>query len=283
MDNILITAGTGKVGREASKQLLDKGINFKAGTRNPENVTKVGLPAENAVKFSFEDSGTWENALSNVNKVFIILPSSLPGAEINVMKFLDSAVTSGVKNIVLMSAMGADKMDTPLRKIEKHIENSGIDFTIIRPSWFMQNFVTFHLDMIKNSNSIFLPCGNGKSGFIDARDIAATGIESLMNKDHSGKAYNLTGSQSLDHNKVAEIISKAAGKEVKYVDVPDDAAREGMLQAGMPDQYVSFMIMLYNGVKAGYSDIVTPDVKTVLGREPISFEQFANDYADFWK
>ncbi len=169
---------------------------------------------------------------------------------------------------------------------EKVIEESGIPFTFLRASGFMPNFVNFFGSSIKSQGSFYIPAGDGKIGFVDVRDIASVGVKVLtddQNDRHNGKAYSLTGPEALSYGEAAEIISKEIGKKISYVNIPEEAARKGMKEVGMDDWLINSMIELYAIVRAGYGSNLSSDVEELTGKKPISFSQFAREYAESFK
>jgi uncharacterized protein YbjT (DUF2867 family) len=174
------------------------------------------------------------------------------------------------------------------RQEEKIIEESGIPFTFLRPVGFMQNFVNFFGQTIRNQNSFYLPAGDGKVSFIDVRDIASVAVKILLsNKDgfnhHMGKAYSLTGDELLTYRQAAEILSKEVGKKISYVNISDENARKAMKGNGMQDWLIDGMIELYSIIREGHATQITNTVEQILGQKPISFSQFAKEHAEFFR
>src|SRR5438132_13458638 len=161
--------------------------------------------------------------------------------------FVDAAKRGGVRHIVKLSAIGADASPPYTfgqwhRANEQHIRESGLAFTFLRPNSFMQNFITY---FPPRNGALYLPWGNGTASFVDTRDIASVAAEVLTSDGHKRKIYTLTGPRALGIADVARILSEAAGRELKYVDVPEDAARDGMLQAGLPQWQVEPIMELH--------------------------------------
>jgi uncharacterized protein YbjT (DUF2867 family) len=148
----------------------------------------------------------------------------------------------------------------------------------------MQNFNPgFLLPTIQEKGAIYLPTADAKSSFIDTRDIAAVAAVALTEDGHQGKEYTLTGAHALSYTEAAEIIAHVTGRKISYIAISDDDAREAMKSAGWPPEQVEFMIGLFNFVRQGWTASISPAVSSVLGREPIAFEQFARENADAWK
>ncbi len=276
-DKILVTGATGKVGSEILKQLIAKGADVRAGFHHPE---KANVTGAEVVAFDYSNPATVEAALVGVNKLFLMSPGNNAEQENRVT---DLAKKAGVKHIVKLSAAGVEANDnSPLRIAEKHIEASGVAYTFLRPSWFSQNFSTGQLENIR-AGEIRIPAGEGKTGFVDTRDIAAVAVAAFTEEGHANKAYIITGEKALDHFEVAAILSEAIGKEVRYEPITDEEFRAITTAQHWPQEIAETMSMLYGLVRNGWTSIVTNTVTEVLGRQPISFEQYAADHAEIWK
>lgn len=284
MEKILVVGATGNVGSLIVKELVEKGYKVKAAVRDYDKAKRVLGEEIELVKFSFEDSSTFKTALEDVSHVFLIAPPMSPNSDEVVGPFISAAKELGVKHITAMTAMGVDASDEiPYRKVELQIIAAGFSYSILRPNWFNQNFHTIYLDQIKNQGGIFLPVSDAKTSFIDVRDIAAVAVQTLIDPKHSTQEYTLTGSEAIDHTKAMKIISDEAGKEYNYTAISDEDFKNAMAEIGLPDNMTDFMLNIYGMVKAGYTEAVSNDVEKVLSRAPISFAQYAKDFADSWK
>jgi len=252
----------------------------RAGVRDQAKAKKE-LPDIALVPFDFENEKMFSAALEGVEKVFL-LPPLLPNQLELMNRFVDAAKRAGVGHIVKLSAIGIDD-ETPSTAIkwhgasERHIRESGVAFTFLRPNSFMQNFITY---FPPRNGAIYLPWGNGTASFVDTRDIANVAAKALTSDGHGGRIYTLTGPATLGIAEVALILSEVAGREFKYVDVPGAAARDGMLQAGMPPWQVELVLELHAINKQNRWSAVTSDVEKVTGTPPTDFAQFARDHAD---
>jgi len=279
---ILVIGASSKVGAALVELLAEAGEAVRAASRTV--LTGLAAKAEH-VTFDYDDAGTWDGALKGVDRVYVVArPADLEADQV-VNPFVDKAVAAGVKRIVLMTALGVDASDDiPLRKAELHLMAQPIEHVILRPTWFDQNFsVGFIGDSIRSAGGFYLPAEDAKVGFIDARDIAAVAAKALTEDGHAGRIYPLTGGQALTHTDAATIISDVAGKDITYTSVPEDDARKGLRSQGWPEPAVEYMITLFSQIRAGAAANTTDTVQQVLGRAPISFEQFARDNADSWR
>lgn len=218
-----------------------------------------------------------------MDKAFFLSPPGYTRQDRLLIPLIDQAKTSGLKKVVLMTAMGANAVDTaPMRIAELHLEKSGIPFNIIRPNWFMQNFNTFWIKGILEQNRIFLPVANAKGSFIDARDIAAVAGQLLDSSRFDGQEFDLTGSEAFDHDQVAEVLSTVTTRKITYESITSEAMSQSLREAGVPSDYADFLIMILTFFKESYSARVTDSVEEIIGRKPIALTQYAKDYRGSW-
>ena len=279
---ILVTGATGNVGKCVVDVAVEKGFRVKAAARHPEKV-----PAERNVqpaRLDYDAPHSVDTALAGVNRVFLVAPPLDPEAPKKLQPVIDKARALHIEQIVFVSAFGADHSEqAPLRVIERALMNSGVNYTILRPNFFMENFSAgFAVPMIKNTGGIYLAAGDGKTSFISAKDIA-TVAGAAFAKNLVGEAYNLTGPAALDHTEVARIISEAAGRKIEYHAISEEAMMKNARGMGVPEGAVQYLKILYSVVRAGYSAPVTDDVKRVTGKEPTTFEAFAKAHKAAWK
>jgi uncharacterized protein YbjT (DUF2867 family) len=278
---VLVTGATGTIGRDVAKQLSGRGVSVRAGVRDKAKARKQFGADIALVPFDFENEKTFSKALEGVEKVFL-LPPLLPN-QLEVMNtFVDAAKRAGVRHIVKLSAIGVDDETQPTAikshgANERHIRESGVAFTFLRPNSFMQNFITY---FPPRNGAIYLPWGNGMASFVDTRDIASVAAKALTSDGHGGRIYTLTGPATLGIAEVALILSEVTGREFKYVDVPEAAARDGMLQAGVPPWQVELVLELHAVNKQNRWSAVTSDIEKITGTPPTDFAQFARDHAD---
>jgi uncharacterized protein YbjT (DUF2867 family) len=277
---VLVTGATGTIGRNVAKRLSERGVSVRAAVRDQAKARKE-LADLALTPFDFEDEKTFSGALEGVEKVFL-LPPLLPN-QLEVMnRFVDAAKRAGVRHIVKLSAIGVDDATQPTAvkwhsANEQHIRESGVAFTFLRPNSFMQNFVTY---FPPRNGAIYLPWGNGTASFVDTRDIASVAAKVLTSEGHGGRIYTLTGPARLGIAELAIILSQVTGREFKYVDLPEAAARDGMLQAGVPQWQVELVMELHAINKQNRWSAVTSDIEKVTGTPPTHFAQFARDHAD---
>ena len=285
-ETILITGATGTIGRELTKQLaLLDGVRVRAGVHSVvkgENLKR--LPHVEVVEMEFTKPESLHAAFTHADKVFMITPFT--DNQVEMAKILvDEAKRNGVKHLVKLSVLGADN-DQGIqiaewhREVEDYIVQSGIPYTFLRPASFMQNFVHFNSKSIQQENTIYIPIGDGKVSYIDSRDVAAVGVEVLTGTGHEGKTYDLTGSDALSVNEVANIMSEVTGKPVRFVDVPENAAKDAMEQEKVPEWMIAAILELNGAYKSGSGEYISDNVEALTGRHPHTFRQFVSDYKD---
>ncbi|MGB2692423.1 MAG: NAD(P)H-binding protein [Thermodesulfobacteriota bacterium] len=261
----LVLGGTGKTGRRIVSQLKDKGLEVRVGSRS-------GDP-----KFLWEDQSTWGPVLENVKSVYIAFYPDLavPGATDAIKAFSELAVKSGVTHLVLLSGRGEEEA----QRCEEIVKNSGADWTIVRTSWFAQNFSeAFMRDMVLEG-TLALPVGGVKEPFIDADDIADVAVAALTEEGHKGELYELTGPRLMTFSEAVEQISAATGLKVQFIDIPNEAFMSAMKAQGVPEDYVWLVNYLFTEVLDGRNEYVCDGVERALGRKARDFSEYAMNAA----
>jgi uncharacterized protein YbjT (DUF2867 family) len=274
---ILLTDPTGTVGNAVVKQLASSGQNIiRVAVDTKDKVDKLRY-ADEIANIDYTRPETIDAALNNVNRLFLRIPPSVEMVDIS-SSLIGEAKKNGIKFLVKLSTMGADlepgyTSGRLHRQIEKIIEESGIPYAFLRPNSFMQNFVTRSSQTIKNQNAFYLPAGDGKISFVDARDVAAVAVEVLTNNgsQHSNKVYDITGPEALSHNQVAEILSEETDRKISYVDISEEVARNEMKKMGVANWFIDNALELYNMYKSGSRTQMTNVVEQLTERKPISF------------
>ena len=165
------------------------------------------------------------------------------------------------------------------RDSEENIEASGLPYTFLRPNGFMQNLVNYNAGTIRSQNAFYGCQGNGAVSVVDIRDIAAVAVIVLAATGHEGKSYALTGGESLTNEQVAEKISRVAGRKISYVDLSAAEVKKGILFTGTSEWSADALIDLQRLYREGKASLVTDDIERLTRRKPITFDQFARDYA----
>jgi uncharacterized protein YbjT (DUF2867 family) len=269
---ILVIGSTGTIGTPLVKALLAKGESVKAASR-------TGKAAEGAegVRFDYTDASTYTDAFDGVDRLFLILAGGRLDAIDALTPVVEEAARRNVK-IVFLSVFGVDADDSiPYRQVELKIIASGAPYVILRPNWFADNFHTYWKAGIEHGQ-IAVPAGEGKSSFIDVRDIADSAAAALTSTAFDNKAFNLTGPKALSYGEAAAIISQAIGKPVGYSAVSDDVFIGILTGAGVPKDYAAFLASIFYPVREGWTSAVTGDVETLTGHAPRSLETYVADH-----
>ncbi|WP_223552763.1 NAD(P)H-binding protein [Pseudomonas sp. BF-R-01] len=259
-ETILILGATGKTGRRITQRLKAADVPVRLGSRGAD-------PA-----FDWEDRSTWEAVLEGIHAVYISFQPDLavPGAVETVQAFTDQAVKSGVRKLVLLSGRG----EVEAEQAERVVQNSGVDWTILRASWFFQNFSEAHFLEPILQGELALPVGNITEPFVDVEDIAEIAVEALTKPGHSGQLYELTGPRALTFAEATAEIAHASKRDVGFVAVPPDAYRQALEQAQLPTELIELVLYLFTTVLDGRNTPVTDGVQRALGRP-------ARDFSDY--
>ncbi len=278
---ILITGATGNIGRALVPQLQSSGFSVRAGSTRGATV-----PGAESRTLDLLAPASLPAAFEGADTAVIITPAHPRMVEMTA-NAVTAARETGVGHLLRVSGAGADPTsEIAIARIQgqcdQHVMASGLSYTLLRPKNFMQNFATFLGDMVR-SGTVYSSQGRGRIPFVDVRDIAAVAAKVLANTQaHMGQAYILSGKEALSNTEALALISQKTGKPIELVPIPEEAAVEGMQQAGMPDALVEMMSSLNQIIAAGWVAETSPDINSILGREPISFKQFAADYREVW-
>jgi uncharacterized protein YbjT (DUF2867 family) len=294
---ILVTGATGTVGSELVKQLVSslssssgQSVIIRAAVRSQNKANKFRQYGETVeiVNMDYNKPETIATALNKVGKLFLLTLPSLNMTDIS-SKVISEAKKNGVQYIVKLSVFGADAepgitIGRLHRQEEKIIEEAGITYTFLRSNAFMQNFVNYFGYNIKAQSAIYLPAGEGKVSFVDARDVAAVAAKLLSENNgitqHENKAYVITGPEALSYSQVTEIISEEIGKKISYIDTEEEDARKVMESMSIEDWLIDAIIEDFYNTKMGNRTTTTNTVEQIMRRKPISFAQFVRDYAN---
>ncbi len=275
---ILVLGASGRVGGHLAALLRGRGEAVRAATRRPS------LVEGEAVELDLERPETFAPALEGVDRAFLIARPGDERADAVALPLIEEMRRAGVRHLVNLTAMGVERLpDSALRRIELALEASGMAFTHLRPNWFMQVFAAPPLlPGILATGAIHLPAADARISYVDARDVAEAAAAALTGGKHDGQAYTLTGPAALDHHEVAAAIGSASGRTIRYVPIPEDAAREAMAGSGLPAERVERLVGFYRLVRAGACAPVTDAVPRILGRPALPVERFAADHSRAW-
>jgi uncharacterized protein YbjT (DUF2867 family) len=258
-NHTLVLGGNGKTGRRIVERLRAQGLEVRVGSRS--------LP------FDWNDPSTWDGALDGIDVAYVsYFPDlAIEGAPEAVGAFARLAAERGVRRLVLLSGRG----EAEARRAEQELIAAGTEWTVVRCSWFAQNFSeAFMLEGVL-AGELALPAGDVPEPFVDVEDIADVAVAALTRHGHDGRVYELTGPRALTFAEVAAEISAATGKLVRFVGVPADAFHEGMLAAGVPEDEAGLVSFLFREVLDGRNAQPQEGVRQALGRGPRDFGEYA--------
>jgi uncharacterized protein YbjT (DUF2867 family) len=261
----LVLGGTGKTGRRVADRLRARGLPTRIGSRSAPTA------------FDWDDTGTWDAALDGVRAVYVTYAPDLaiPGATDAIRAFVDRAVAKGVRRLVLLSGRGEEEAQA----CERIVQASGIEWTVVRASWFNQNFSEgAFLEMVL-AGEITLPAGEVPEPFVDADDIADVAVAALTEDGHAYEIYELTGPRMLSFAEIAREISRAAGREVRFVPIPQEAFMAAVGASGAPDDVAWMLNYLFETVLDGRNTYLCDGVQRALGRAPTDFSEYARRIA----
>jgi uncharacterized protein YbjT (DUF2867 family) len=261
----LVLTANGKTGRRVADRLEAKGVPIRRGSRSGE------------IPFEWNDPGTWEAALAGAQAAYVVYTPDLavPAAPPAIRDFAELAVRNGVQKLVLLSGRGEEEA----QRCERIVQDSGVEWTIVRASWFSQNFSEgAFLDLVLGGE-IALPAGSVTEPFVDADDIADVAVAALTENGHAGQVYEVTGPRLLTFADATAEIAEAAGRPIRYVQIPQEAFVAGLTQAGLPADYIELLKYLFTTVLDGRNAHLTDGVQLALGRAPRDFREYARDVA----
>ncbi len=286
---ILVLGATGKTGTELVRHLSKAGRQAIAAVRNPDaaasQFAKAGIPLDAFTMRTFDYCcpHTWEQVLKGVQALYLIAPPKSLGPD-PAKSLLDLALSKDIEHVTMLS--GATTGDVPgslLYEIEEYVRTLPCKWTILRPSWFMQNMVNWLGAMIRTEGRFYTPAGTAQTAMIDVRDVVCVAAATFDGKwDHH--VLTLTGPEAINYDTVARLISVATGTLVNHISLEDDEFQRLMVEEyGWDPGTAAATVDLFRLVRSGKEARVTQEVAQVLGRPPKSFREFARDHRDAWR
>ncbi len=262
--NILVIGGTGKTGRRVVEQLKNKGIEPRIGSRN---VTPG---------FDWNDKSTWVKSLEGIERMYVTYYPDLaiPGAKEAIQSLTTLAKELGVKKVVLLSGKG----EVEAEACEQIVANSGLEYTIVRASWFNQNWSeSFFLDPILSGN-VALPMSDVLIPYVDADDIAEVATEVLLNDNFNGEIIEVTGPELITFKNIVTTIGKVSKRELNFFPITLEQYVDGMRQMQLPEDVIWLIEYLFSHVLTNPNNqLISHDIERVLGRKATSFTKYAEE------
>ncbi len=278
---VLVTGATGNVGAAVVRHLLARGESVISAVRDASDPAVVN--GSEARAFDFENSSGWTDALAGVDRLFLLRPPAIADVQEHLFPVIDAALQNGVRHIVFLSLQGVQfNTATPHHAVEKQLRAVKAPFTFLRPNFFMQNLSTTYAAEIRDRSEIAVPAGRARTAFIDTDDVGRVAAHVLTEPGHLGKAYTLSGEQSLDYNDVARLLSTELGREITYTRPSPEKYAEMLRQRGMPQDYIDVQAMIYKVVRLNVSALPNRTVRRLTGSPATTFAEFAHRERAVW-
>lgn len=267
LGTVLVLGGTGKTGRRVASSLREQGVPVRVASRG-----SVTAP------FDWNDATTWDGVLAGIESVYVTYSPDLaiPGATDAIRDFVACAVQANVKRLVLLSGRGEEEA----QRCEQIVQESGLEWTVVRASWFSQNFSEGEFLEMVRAGAITLPATDVPEPFVDVDDIADVAVAALIEDGHNGEIYEVTGPRMLTFHEAAAEISLAAGRQVVFVPLSHEEFAAGVSESGVPSDIAWLLNYLFETVLDGRNAYLYDGVYRALGRQPKDFSVFARQVAD---
>lgn len=278
IDTVLVLGATGTTGRRLVARLAARGVQVKTASRQP---------GAGRILFDWDRPGTYEAALAGAGAIYLIPPALVADPTARTGPFLDRAAQAGVTRVVALSSQGAqfpgEDPESGRRKLERQVMASGLEWTILRPTGFAQNFSEgFLLPGIMHAGTVITANGDGAVAFVDADDIAAVAAAALTEDGHAKAEYTLTGPEALTFAQATAVISEAAGRTITHRSISAGEMAHMLADAGVPADYAAMLLADMEATRNGLRASVTDTVAWVTGRPATRFADYAARAAAAW-
>jgi uncharacterized protein YbjT (DUF2867 family) len=280
--HILVTGASGRAGTEMVRQLAAAGVPVRAAIHYPDHDAESRVGPVDFVEVDFDRPDTLDTAFRGVDEAVLITPEETTMVA-QTHNLVQAAERAGVGHLVRLSFLHAGAAGGPLldwhREAEEVVAASSIPSTILRPNSYMQNFLTMYGPSIFVRGAFFTPMGSGRISYIDARDVADATVRILLRGDRDERVYSLTGPVPLPHDQIAEILTRAVGQPVRYVDVGEEDACVALRRRGASEGLIEALCDLWLAMRHDEFATTASDFEELTGRPPRSFEDFVREHA----
>jgi uncharacterized protein YbjT (DUF2867 family) len=280
---LLVTGAEGTVGRHVVRYLTRRGLPVRAAVRTGPREPSPGVEA---VRFDFGDPRTWGPAFDGVRGMFLLRPPAIGNVRRDLLPAVAAAQRAGVEHVVFLSLQGADRNRVvPHATVERWLRGSGLEWTFVRPSFFLQNLTSTHAADIRDRDAIVVPAGRGRTAFVDALDVGEVAAATLAQRRRwAGQAVTPTGDVALTYGEVAGILSEVLGRPIRYTQPGlGRYALHAHRTLGLPWGFAAVTAAIYTTARLGLAAGLTDDVRTVLGRPPTTVREFAVRERGSWE
>ena len=278
---ILVTGATGNVGSEIARQLIAKNVPFRIYVRDADKAaTMIGAEGYEVALGDFSNEAAFASALEGVDAVYMVTNQS-DAFKSDLQRKVRQAEQAGIKRFVMLSAEGDPESEIffvrRTGELEEIVRGTSLDWTFLRPDWFMQNFAGFVA-----AGMVAFPEGPGKTSFVDVRDIAEVAIKALTETGHTHRTYRLTGPDAMTFAQAAARISAGLGRDIPFVGITPEQMRDGLIAQGAEVWYAEMNAEMTFAIRMGMSFSPSNDVEFLLGRKPRALETYVSDYKAGW-
>ena len=277
---VLVTGATGNVGGAVARHLVALGESVVSGVRDPAALVGDGTLAR---AFDFEDPSGWPAAFLGVDRLFLLRPPPIADVSRYLLPVIDLALERGVRQIAFLSLQGVQfNSSVPHHAVEKYLKARRAPYTFLRPNFFMQNLSTTYRTDIRDRGEIFVPAARARTAFVDTDDVGRVAAHVLTESGHVGKAYTLSGEQSLGYREVADTLTRVLGCPVRYAAPTVDQYVERLEGDGAAADYIQVQKMIYRLVRTNASAFPNRRIRHLTGTPATTFEEFARREQSAW-
>lgn len=275
---ILVTGASGKTGSAITQRLRSNGARLRLASRS------LDIPGAADVHFDWNDPTTFEAALSDVERIYLLAPTGDNAPLRLVAPFIDKALLAGVKRFVLLSSTQLHEGGPAMGQIHAYLRQVAPEWAVLRPSWFMQNFINEpHLSTIVNEGAIYSATADGRVPFVSVEDIAEVGARVLLQSNAPEHDLIITGPKLLGYDDIARTISTVTGKSVHHVRLSENELSARYVRFGLPKDYADTLAKLDGLIASGVEEKLSEVVPRIAGRPAASFSEFAKLHVTSWR
>ena len=277
---VLVTGPTGNVGRYVLRSLLDLGVEARAALRPG----RAPLAAVESVPLDFADPTTWDAALSGIDALFLLRPPAISQVRTTLNALVDRG-REHVRHVVFLSVAGAENNAViPHARVERHLQEGPVPYTLLRASFFGQNLCGAYRDDIREHDRIYVPAGHQPVSWVDTRDLGEAAARAFLDEVAKGQAWTLTGRETRTFSEVADLLSEHLGREIRY----QPASIPGYLwhlrqRRRVPWAPTLVYTVLHTAIRFGAENRTDPTLERVLGRAPRTIEHTIRDHLELWR
>ncbi|HEY3446244.1 MAG TPA: SDR family oxidoreductase [Myxococcales bacterium] len=282
--HVLVTAAVGNVGSEVVRALLSRGVPVVAADRDPSRVGKLfGEGTVRAVALDFARPETFDEAARGARAVFLVRPPPISDVGPTLNAFVDRAAAAGAEHVVFLSVIGAGKQSwVPHHKVERHLKDSKLAYTLLRPGFFAQNLGDAYRRDLVERDELYLPSGRGKVAFVDVRDLAEVAARACEDPSARGQAWDLTGGEAVSFAQAAEELTRVLGRPIRYT--PASVAGYLLRQRRRRMSWGQALVqaVLHVGIRFGNAERVDPTLERLLQRRPRTLADYVREHRHLW-